>query len=165
MECITIENGEISGNRTQDSLLDSGIEELFVVDLDSIRSGKLNLKLYDRLSKYFDIVVMNYPYRIADLIDTFVSGASRVVLNSNVSDSMIRESLSFSDQVVMKYARNVPCKTFSLFGGNMFLSNIEVDLVYTTIYAYGIRVQSRTSMVKRDSQIIILLNNFPEDSL
>lgn len=165
MECVTIYNGEIINSRTQDELLKKGDEELFVVDLDSIRTGNLNLKLYDRLSKFFELVVMNYPSRVSDLIDTFVSGASRVVLNNDISDNLIRECLSVSDQLIMNYARNSSCRSFSLLGGSMFLTNLEVDLVYTTLYAYGVRVQSKTSLIKKDSQNIIFLENFPENAV
>ncbi len=163
MECITIQQGEIRDNRTLDDLLKSGIEELFVVDLDSIRRGTPNLKLYASLSKYFELVVMNYPYRVSDLIDSFVSGASRVVLSNDVSDRLIREYLSVSDQLVMKYSNGNACRAFSLLGGNMFLSNIEVNLVYSTLYAYGIRIQTNTAITRKDSQKIILLDHFPAD--
>jgi hypothetical protein len=161
MECITIQHGEIRNNRTLDDLLKSGIEELFVVDLDSIRSGAPNLKLYGSLSKYFELIVMNYPYRVSDLIDTFVSGASRVVISNDITDRLIREYLSVSDQLVMKYANNTACRVFSLLGGNMFLSNIEINMIYSTLYAYGVRIQSNTAITKRDSQKIIILDNFP----
>jgi len=113
------------------------------------------------LSKYFELIVMNYPYRVSDLIDTFVSGASRVVISNDITDRLIREYLSVSDQLVMKYANNTACRVFSLLGGNMFLSNIEINMIYSTLYAYGVRIQSNTAITKRDSQKIIILDNFP----
>lgn len=137
MKCIVLREKRIIGYEDSRDLLKLDTEQLFVVDIDSLVKGHINLKLYADISKFFEITVMNYPERGEDLMDSFISGASRVVISDEISFEKIRSFLEISEDLVMNYGNHEKCRFFSKNGGNMYLSSREVDLNYKAVFYYG----------------------------
>lgn len=141
VKCIILDGKSILGYADAKSILEVGdFEELFVVDLDGLNRGAYNLKLYGQLSKFFEITVMSFPDRTADLVDSIVSGASRVVVSSTLPVNTIVDFLAVTEDLVMNYAHMGVCRTFSEHGGKYFLSNRVVDLPFERVYIYGGKV-------------------------
>lgn len=138
VKCVILDDKQITGYEDAKSLLEfvSG-EDLFVIDLDGLNRGAYNLKLYYDLSKFFEITVMSFPERAADLVDSIVSGASRVVISSNLPDRIIRDFLTVTEDLVMNYANMGGCRIFSENGGKYYLSNRIVDLPFEKVFLYG----------------------------
>lgn len=153
VKCITLVGHEIQGYGKSKDLLELGGDELFVVDLDGLNSGSYNFKLYYDISKFFEITVMSFPQRAADLVDSIVSGAARVVVSSKLDTRKIADFLTITDELVMNYASMGGCKTFSERGGRYFLSNRMVDLPFERVYLYGSSI---------DSKGYTILEGFPE---
>ncbi len=137
MYCIVIEDKKITNYSSIYELLKLKTDSLFVIDYDAIRRRYLNLKLYDELAKYFEITVMNYPETESDLVDTFVNGASNVVINNNLTYKTISRYLAFSQNIAMKYRYNDTCIYFSEKGGNMYLAGQQIMLPYVFAYLYN----------------------------
>ncbi len=137
MYCILIKNREVSNFSSIYELLKTGEDSLFVIDYDAITRRYLNIELYEKLSDYFELTIMNFPVTDQDLIDTFINGASNVVVNNNLSYKTISRFLEISENIAMLYEYNDTCKYFSDMGGRMYLSNRQVMLPYTLIYNFG----------------------------
>ncbi len=154
VKCIILDNKSITGFAEAKDILEIGdIEELFVIDLDGLNRGAYNLKLYNQLSKFFEITVMNFPERTADLVDSIVSGASRTVISSKLPQRSILDFLSVTEDLVMNYANMGGCRIFSENGGKYFLSNRVVDLPFDKVYLYGGKV---------DIEGYVWLDGFPD---
>ncbi len=153
MLCITIRNKEIVDYASIYELLKMKVDTLFVVDYDAIARGHLNFNVYDKLSKFFEITVMNYPRTESDLTDTIINGASNVVINNNLTYKTIKTFIAITENIAMNYNYNDTCIYFSENGGSMFLSNKEIMLPYKTAYNYG----------NFDIKNSIKLTNFPDD--
>lgn len=154
MKCIVLEERNISGYADAKDLLGKvEAEELFVIDLDGLNRGAYNLKLYSQISKFFEITVMNFPSRTADVVDSIVSGASRVVVSSKLPEKTIRDFLAVTEDLVMNYANIGGCRLFSDNGGKYFLSSRVVDLAFEKVYLYG---------GKADMKDYVWLDGFPE---
>ena len=137
LHCIVLKGKRIAGYKNARDLLALDTDQLFIIDYDSLVTGYLNLKLYTEISKFFEIVVMNFPERGEDLMDSFVSGASRVVISDELPFDRIRSFLEISEDLVMKYGDTDKCRFFSRNGGDMYLSSREIDLQYSVVYYYG----------------------------
>lgn len=153
IRCITLENHEILGFNSAKDLLEMGGEELFVIDLDGLNNSSYNFKLYYDISKFFEIVVMSFPSRAADLVDSIVSGASKVVVSSNLEPRRISDFMTITEDLVMNYANMRGCRIFSEKGGKYYLSGRMVDLPFETVYIYGSRM---------DVKGYTVIDNFPE---
>ncbi|AKA49512.1 hypothetical protein IX51_10870 [uncultured archaeon] len=154
VKCVVLDNKEITGFVNAKTLLEfEDEEELFVIDLDGLNKGAYNLKLYNELSKFFEITVMSFPERTADLVDSIVSGASRVVISSNLPDRVIRDFLTVTEDLVMNYANMSGCRIFSENGGKYYLSNRMVDLPFEKVYLY------RGALEKKG---YVVLEGFPD---
>lgn len=143
IKCVTLSDHEIQGHGKSKDLLELGGEELFVVDLDGLSSGSYNFRLYYDISKFFEITVMSFPARAADLVDSIVAGASKVVVSSNLEAKKIEDFLTITDELVMNYANQGGCRIFSESGGRYFLSNRVVDLPFDQVYLYGSSIDSK----------------------
>jgi|ACXJ01.1.fsa_nt_gi hypothetical protein len=97
---VVIRRKEIVGRKTAYDLMKEGIEELMVCDLDSIIDGKTNFKLYNELSKFFEFTVFNLIYTVGDLVDSFVAGASKVVVSPDLTADRLVSFLEISQNVV-----------------------------------------------------------------
>ncbi|AAT42738.1 hypothetical protein [Picrophilus oshimae] len=137
MYCILIKNREVTNFSSIYELLKTGADSLFVIDYDAITRRYLNIELYEKLSDYFELTVMNFPVTDQDLIDTFINGASTVVINNNLTYKTISRFLEISENLAMLYAYNDTCRYFSELGGRMYLSDRQVMLPYKLIYNYG----------------------------
>ncbi len=135
--CITVEKGNIVSGGTLQSLLTAGIEDVFVVDLDALRRNKLNFRIYESLSKYFELVVMNFPSRLSDFIDSFIYGANLVVVPDYVPIKLLHEFLDYSPNVVMNFGRNEAVAEYIKLGGRNFVSRVPVNIENVTIYYIG----------------------------
>ncbi len=153
VKCIVLEHRQITGYRNAKDMIDLDTEELFVVDLDGLAKGAYNLKLYTEIAKFFEITVMSFPRRVADLVDTIISGASRVVVSSNLTERNLKDFLGITEDLVMNYGRMETCRLFSANDGVYYLSNRMVDLPYRKVYHYGQPV---------DKEGYIQIQNFPD---
>lgn len=153
IKCIVLDNREITGYSSAKELLDLSGEELFVIDLDGLNHSSYNFKLYYEISKFFEITVMSFPDRTPDLVDTIISGASRVVVSSTITERRILDFLAITEDVVMNYGSMRGCRFFSEKGGRFYMSNRLVDLPFEKVYIYG----SRT-----DRKGYVYIEGFPE---
>lgn len=153
VKCIVLEHRKITGYKNAKDLVDLDIDELFVIDLDGLTRGAYNLKLYNDIAKFFEITVMSFPQRTADLVDTIISGASRVVVSSNLSERSIKDFLGITEDLVMNYGTIQTCRIFSQNDGVYYLANRMVDLPYRKVFYYGTAV---------DKEGYVQLKDFPE---
>ncbi|KJE49124.1 hypothetical protein TZ01_03250 [Acidiplasma sp. MBA-1] len=137
MLCIGISNKKIVGYPNIMNLLKSGVESLFLIDFDAIHKRVLNLEIYEKLSKFFDLTVMNYPQTEEDLMDTIISGATYVIINNNLTYKRIQSYLSYTQNIGINYDYNDTCVFFSQNGGNIYLTNKQVMLPYRLAFNYG----------------------------
>ncbi len=151
--CIVIDHR--TAGKSVKSLLDSGSEELFVVDLDSLRSRKHNYAVYTSLAKYFDLTVLNFPLMLFEFIDTIIAGASRVVVPEYTGVKELVDFLSYSEGTVINNKDPEVTKQFSSLGGDMFLSETLVSVPYKTVYYYG----------NGNYQDYVKLDDFPFDAI
>jgi hypothetical protein len=125
------------GNIDRKKLLETGSEQLFLIDMDGIRRGRMNYQTYTEYAKYFELIVMNYPTRLNEFIDTLISGATSVVIPSDLKDSIISDFLDYSGETVLVNTDPEKSASFSEMGGNLFLSEWEVRFPHRTVYYYG----------------------------
>jgi len=151
--CITIKDKEIVDYASIYQLLKMKVDDLFVIDYDAITKRHLNFNIYDKLSKFFEITVMNYPETESDLTDTIINGASNVVINNNLTYRTIKSFIAITENIAMNYHYNDTCIYFAENGGTMFLSDTEILLPYKVAYYYG----------SFDIKNSIKLENFPKD--
>ncbi|MEM0139807.1 MAG: hypothetical protein QXZ44_04260 [Ferroplasma sp.] len=137
MYCVIIEDKKIVNYHNIYELLKLKVDSIFVIDYDAMRRRYLNFKLYDELSKYFETVIMNYPETESDLVDTFINGATNVIINNNLTYKTISKYLAFTQNIAMKYRYNDTCIYFSEKGGNMFLTGQQIMLPYIYSYNFG----------------------------
>lgn len=153
IRCVVLDNKEITGYSSAKELLDLPGEELFVIDLDGLNSSSYNFKLYYDISKFFEITVMSFPDRTPDLVDTIISGASKVVISSTLPERRILDFLAITEDVVMNYGSMKGCRFFSEKGGRFYMSNRTVDLPFEKVYIYGSRLSRKD---------YIYIEGFPE---
>ncbi len=137
MQCVIIKNKEITNYSNIFQLLKSGVESLFVIDYDAIYKKHLNFNLYEKLSKFFELTIMNYPETTGDLMDTIINGATNVIINDNLTYRRIEEFISFTPNIAMNYNYNDSCIYFSENGGEMFLTGKQILLPYKTAFNYN----------------------------
>ncbi len=137
LQCITIRDSQIASNLSLQKLLVSGIEDLFVVDLDAIFKNKFNFHTYQQLSKYFETVVMSLPLRVADLMDCFIAGADKVVISGRTEPKLLDSFMNMSDNLVLCYQDPVIANAFFAAGGKEFLSDRELSFPGSTVYSFS----------------------------
>jgi hypothetical protein len=135
--CITVDKGSIISGGTLQELLTSGIEDVFVVDVDALSRNKMNFRVYESLSKYFDLVVLNFPSRLSDFIDSFIYGANLVVIPDYIPVKMLHEFMEYSPNIVMNFGRREGVAEFIKLGGRGFLSRTPVNVENITVYYIG----------------------------
>lgn len=106
------------------------------VDFDGILKGKFNFKAYGHISKFFELVVVNFPSRMEDLMDSLISGASKVVIHAEESPPMLERMLELSDGVVLP-AKNPSMQFFVANGGKYLISDHEVFSRFDQCYNVG----------------------------
>ncbi|WP_337860504.1 hypothetical protein [Ferroplasma sp.] len=153
MYCVTLKDKKVSNYENIYQILKLKVDSIFVIDYDAIERRYLNIKLYNELSKFFELTVMNYPETESDLMDTIINGASVVVINDNLTYKRITTFLEFTQNLAMKYKYIDTCIYFSEKGGNMYLTDKEIMLPYSLAYNYN-NFQIKNS---------IKLENFPPD--
>lgn len=153
MYCVTIQDKKVSNYDNIYQILKLKVDSIFVIDYDALERRYLNIKLYEELSKFFELTIMNYPETESDLMDTIINGASVVVINDNLSYRRIAKFLEFTQNLAMKYKYIDTCIYFSEKGGNMYLTDKEIMLPYVLAYNYN------NFSIKNSVQ----LQNFPAD--
>ncbi len=136
IRCLEIQNGELSGLPPGINLEEMEGEEIMVCDLDAIFRGKLNLRLYDRVAKFFEVVVVNFPNRVEDLMDSLISGAYSVVLSPEVSPNTIRKMLEVSENIILP-SKNQNVGFFLSNGGKYLIAEREVPYNFQKCYNVG----------------------------
>jgi len=94
---ITIENKK-SIQKSFSSFKNNAKQEekrLYILDLDGIKKNKPNLCTYQKLSKYYDIWADFAPKDLGDVVDSFMSGVTSIVIRkkdyANFNPSKIKE--------------------------------------------------------------------------
>lgn len=153
--CLILQDGEIHGLPDGVPLEQLEGDEIMVCDYDAIRRGKYNFKLYGRISKFLEPVVVNFPNRVEDLMDSLISGAGRVVLASDINESTLGRMLTISDGVVLP--ADSPEKPYFIEnGGRYLISEHEVLSRFDRCYNVGLELTS---------QKYINVRGFPETLL
>lgn len=155
IQCIYIEHGQIYGLPDDLPLEKLGGDEIMVCDLDAIHRGKFNFKTYTQIAKFLEPVVVNFAGRVEDLMDSLISGASRVVLHSRESTVSLDKMLELSDDIVLP-ARNPYSGVFIERGGKYLISDHEVFSRFDKCYNVGFPLTSEK---------YINVSNFPENLL
>ncbi|MEM0158117.1 MAG: hypothetical protein QW812_01220 [Thermoplasmataceae archaeon] len=134
INCVVIEGKRISGYANPKDLLTIGGDQILVVDKDAIYHNRLNFKLYGEVSKFFEVVVMNFSRNLNDLIDSLVSGCQRVVISPHSGTSDLQRFLEITDQIIMPASGDL--EAFRGLGGKYGISDGlmpgSFELVYNT---------------------------------
>lgn len=140
IRCLTIQGGELSGIPEGINLEEMEGEEIMVCDFDAILRGKFNFKLYDRVAKFFELVVVNFPSRVEDLMDSLISGAYSVVIDPSESQEAIRKMLEVSENIIMP-AISENLSFFLNTGGKYIISERAVPYSFRKCYIVGTEVK------------------------
>ncbi len=155
IRCLTIQDGEISGIPPGINLAEMEGEEIMVCDFDAIFKGKFNFRLYDQVAKFFELIVVNFPGRVEDLMDSLISGAYSVVLNPEENPETIKKMLEVSENIVLP-SRSLNLSFFLNNGGKFVISERAVPYRFRKCYIVG-------PEVKGDNYINVV--GFPENLL
>jgi hypothetical protein len=155
IRCLTIEGGELSGIPPGMNLEEMEGEEIMVCDYDAIFRGKFNFKLYDQVAKFFELIVVNFPGRVEDLMDSLISGAYSVVLNADENQETITRMLEVSENIILP-AKSLNLSFFLNNGGKFVISERALPYRFRKCYIVG-------PEVKGDNYVNVM--NFPENLL
>lgn len=96
--CVTLKNYKIINNSISVTNISEYIKEeeiLYILDLDGIEKGKLNLCTFQKLSSKYQLWIDCGPRNIGDVVDIFMAGATSITvrrtLNPSFSISDIRD--------------------------------------------------------------------------
>lgn len=156
IRCLTIRNHNIEGIPTDQSLETMEGEQIMVCDYDGIYRGSYNFKIYNRVAKFFETVVFNLVRREYDYVDSLVSGASRVIVDSSISDSVLEKIMEISPDVVMPYVSSERVEFFRSIGGYSFISSRQINGPFQICYNVGTAL---------GSEKYVDVIGFPEDLL
>lgn len=131
-------------------------DQIFLCDYDGILHGNYNFKTYTRVAKFFETVVFNMVQKEYDLVDSLVSGASRVVVDPNMQDRVLQKVLDISPETVFPYSNLERVERFRAYGGTAFLSAGQINGPFSICYNAGVAISS-------DKYVDI--ENFPESLL
>lgn len=133
---MVIRDKKILGNKTAYDLMKEGVEEILVCDMDSIITGRTNMKVYNDLAKFFEFIAFNLVYNIGELVDSIVSGASKVVVSPDVSEATLLSMLEFSQNIVMPNSEKF--QFFNRSGGKYAMTyGTESGIKFSLIYNIG----------------------------
>lgn len=155
IRCLTVENGSIAGLPPGTPIQELEGEEVMVCDLDAIFRGRFNFKVYGHIAKFLEPVVVNFAGRVEDLMDSLISGASKVVLHSGESELSIEKMLELSDDVVLP-SNSQYSRQFTERGGKYLISSGEVFFRFDMCYNVGTPLSSEK---------YINVSDFPEKIL
>ncbi len=151
-----VKNTQVASRYGMQELLTKGVESVFLIDFDAIFRNKFNYKAYQDLSKYFELIVLCLPLRLADLMDAFVAGATEVVISGRMKDSLLDEFMKTADSLVMTYQDPILADRFFQQGGIKFLSDRQLMFPGVTVYSFS-KILSGPNYIR--------LNDFPLDQL
>lgn len=155
IRCLLIEDGELKGLPPDTPLETLPGEEIMACDYDAIRRGRFNFKLYGQISKFFELIVVSFPARVEDLMDSLIAGAFRVVVDPQADPNVIARMLEVSDGVVMP-ASSLNRDFFMERGGHYLISDREVFIGFDLCYNVGHELSSKK---------YVNVAGFPEDLL
>jgi hypothetical protein len=110
--CVTLKNYKIINNSISATNISEYIKEdevLYILDLDGIEKGKLNLCIFQKLSSKYQLWIDCGPRNIGDVVDIFMAGATSITVRRNlnpsfsisdirdISDSKIYLNIDFKD--------------------------------------------------------------------
>lgn len=153
INCLSLENGTIHGLPPDVPLAQIEGDEVMVCDFDAIKKGKFNFRLYGEISKFVEAVVVNLPSRVEDVMDTLISGASKVVLASDIEIDSMRRMLGISDGIVLP-SRSPAKELYYTEGGRYLISDHEEFTRFDLCYNVGPELSSKK---------YINVRNFPEN--
>ncbi len=136
IKCLTIQGSELSGIPPGIGLEEMEGEEIMICDYDAIFRGKFNFKLYDRVAKFFELIVVNFPNRIEDLMDSLISGAYSVVLSPDEAPETLKRMLEVSENIILPY-RSENLGFFLNNGGKYIISDRQVNVNFRKCYNVG----------------------------
>ncbi len=142
MNCLKIRGHEIYGIPSQDSLATIPWDDAMLIDYDAIINGKPDLKLYNEIAKFIEIVVFNLSYRVDDVIDSMISGASKVVIDPQTSGETMEKLLNISTDIVLPASMRDVAYTFAREGGRFFISNEIIPYEFELCYNVGTALSS-----------------------
>ena len=142
MNCLEIKHHQIYGIPPNETLATIPWEDAMLIDYDAIISGKPDFKLYDSISKFLEIVVFNLSYRVDDVIDSMISGASKVVIDSQSSEDTIDKLLNISGDIVLPASRIDVAYSFTRNGGKYFISNGPIPYDFELCYNVGVALSN-----------------------
>lgn len=111
-----------------------------VCDYDAIYAGKFNFKAYDRIAKFFELVVVNFASRMEDVMDSLISGAYSVVIDPGEPPETIRRMLEVSENIIMPY-NSESLVYFLNNGGKYVISEREVMYSFRKCYNVGMEIK------------------------
>jgi hypothetical protein len=85
---------------------------IYIIDNDGILNDKPNICTFQRLSKNYDIWVDNAPRTIGDIVDTFMAGATKIVIRN-------------------KYCRELKIEKIREITDNEIFTHLEIDDIQT----------------------------------
>jgi uncharacterized protein related to proFAR isomerase len=110
--CVTLKNYKIINNSISATNISEYIKEdevLYILDLDGIEKGKLNLCIFQKLSSKYQLWIDCGPRNIGEVVDIFMAGATSITVRRNlnpsfsisdirdISDSKIYLNIDFKD--------------------------------------------------------------------
>ncbi|WP_162509732.1 hypothetical protein [Thermogymnomonas acidicola] len=137
VKCVTVSRNRLMGIGKPEDLLYMDIDEVFLVDMDALTRYKLSFHFYREISRFCEVTVLNMPARVQDLIDTLVSGASRVVVGRDVDSRLLSGFMQVSDSVVLSLVSRNLVDEFIRLGGGDFFSLGQTDIAFRTLYNAG----------------------------
>ncbi len=127
-----------------------------ICDYDGIYRGSYNFKIYSHVAKFFEVVVFNLVRREYDYVDSLISGASRVVVDSSMNDSVLGKIMEISPDVVFPYVDHMRIETFRSMGGHSFIASRQISGPFEICYNVG-------PVLNSEKYIDVI--DFPEDLL
>ena len=156
IRCLKIRNHALEGIPPGQSLENLDGDQIMICDYDGIFRGSYNFKIYNRVAKFFEVVAFNLVRREYDYVDSLVSGASRVVVDSAMAAPILGKIMEISSDVVFPYADAGMAETFRSMGGHDFIASRQISGPFEICYNVGPALHS-------DRYIDVL--DFPEDLL
>ena len=125
--CATLKNYKIINNSISATNISEYIKEdevLYILDLDGIEKGKLNLCIFQELSSKYQLWIDCGPRNIGDVVDIFMAGATSITVRRTLNPSFsISDIRDISDS---KIYLNIDFKDYKNYNDdNLFLKEYD----------------------------------------
>ncbi len=156
IRCLTVKNHVLYGIPPDQSLESMEGEQVMLCDYDGIYRGSYNFKIYTRVGRFFETIVFNLVQREYDYVDSLVSGATRVVVDSEIKEEVLQRILEISPDTVFPFSDREKVEKFRSMGGKSFISSGQITGPFEICYNTGVAL---------NSEKYVDVVNFPEDLL